>query len=275
MVATLDTASTKLKVEVLPTAELLELSRKRTLRTLSRLVNDTFAAHGHPNDNGDTVPGALFTKKRLVYDEEFGERMGPRALTAICTDETLLDETDVEAGTAVNHARVGKYGKIVATGSVCPWKGRTVDLVRSVREAMNAQAKSNAKIPDVPEHQLAKVGQVLAKDAAPQLPDSWNWEIKICSSSDDPRYRGRGLMIKCVDALLAELKSQQATMRASGDSAGDLPIKLWITSLDGTGNTEYWLRRGFTRVGEAEVAPPGTWTSTREISLSTLCKVVE
>ena len=82
-------------------------------------------------------------------------------------------------------------------------------------------------------------------------------------------------MIKCVDDLVTALRGQQAVMREAGDPTGDLPIKLWSTSLEGTGNTEYWVRRGFVRVGEAEVAPAGTWESTRDITICTLSKTVE
>lgn len=270
-------APLNLKIEVTPTSALLDSSRKKTLRKLCSLINDTFAAHGHPRDNGETTPGALFSCKRLTHDEELAEKMGPEALTAICTDENLQDG-DADNGHTINHhqqEQTGRYGKIVATASLKLWKGKTVDIARSVEDAMNAQRDTSAKLAELTNKDLAQAKQTLAKTSADELLDSWNWEVKLCSSSDDPRYRGRGLMVKCVDALVAELKAQQAAMRRAGDPTGNLPIKLWSTSLEGTGNTEYWMRRGFVRVGEAEVAPAGTWMSTRDITLSTLCKVVE
>lgn len=264
-----ETPSMKLSIEVIPSKDLLEPSRRKTLRTLSRLINDTFALHGHPKDNGEVDPGALFTRKRLIHDEELVEGMHPTALTAIVIDETLQD-TDTTNG----QSPTGMYGNIVATGSVMPFKAKLMDLERAAREALKTQTTVVEFPPKVTEEQLLAASQTLKNDTATHLAGHWNWEIKLCSSSDDPRYRGKGLMIRCVDALVAQLKSQQAVMRKNGDPTGNLPIKLWSTSLEGTGNTEYWIRRGFEMVGEAEVAPAGTWTSTREISISTLSKVV-
>lgn len=266
-----ETPSMKLKIEVIQSKELLQPSNKKLLRTLSRLINDTFALHGHPKDNGETKPGALFISKRLMRDEEFPERMGPVALTAICYDESLQDGDAVDG-----KGQTGQYGNIVATGSVYPFKGKMADLERSAREAMNAQMTTNdTKSLNITDQEVHQVGKALANETAVQLLGHWNWEVKLCSSSDEPQYRGRGLMIRCVDALIAQLKSQQASMRDLCDPTGDMPIKLWITSLDGTGNTEYWIRRGFAMVGEADIAPAGMWTSTRDISISTLSKVVE
>lgn len=278
-----------LKIRIVQTTTLLSPANKTLLRTLSRLINDSFSYHGHPNDAGENKPGALFTRKRLVTDEEFPERLGPQALTAICIDESLHTEDGNDP------SRTGKYGDIVATGSICPFRGRTVDLERSAREALAAQQASEVITTngtngitnnEISKTQFSEASTSLANATSRQLDLSThsNWEIKLCSSLESPKYRGKGLMISCVDALVARLREQQQQQRQQAtapDSDGEhdrplanLPIKLWITSLEGTGNTEYWLRRGFEMVGEVDVAPEGTWTSTREIRISTLSKVV-
>lgn len=274
MVPAVEKASTNLKIEILSASELLDPARKDLLRSLCRLINDAFSAHGHPKDNGDQLPGALFVRKRLILDEELPEGLGPEALLAFCTDDTLQD-----SNSNGNSSQIGatRSSSVVATASLQPWKGKAVDIARSAQEALDAQLEKSQdiKLADVTEHEVTQLGHSLAKDTVSELSDSWNWEVKLCASSEDLQYRGRGLITRCLDELVARLRSRQITMRSLGDPKGDLPIKLWSTSLEGTGNTEYWLRRGFKRAGEADLAPQGTWTSTRDISISTLWKMVE
>lgn len=276
-----DSTQTNLKIKVFLASDLLDSSQKATLRSLCRLINNSFAPHGHPNDNGDMPPQALFLRKRIINDEDLPNEMGPEALTAICTDETLQEDTDIDGGIQLNgqHQRAGR---IVATASLKLWKGKVIDLARSMQNTVNNQAQRDSAqsgLPEPSDQALSSAEQVLAKPS--NTPQTWDWEVKVCASTNDPRYRGRGLITHCVDALVAELRRQQAAMRdaksksESADSRAHLPIKLWSTSLEGTGSTEYWIRRGFVKVGEAEVAPTGTWMSTRDIAICTLTKMVE
>lgn len=273
-----------LKIEVFPTSDLLDPSRKETLRNLCRLINDSFAAHGHPKDNGDTTPNALFLRKRIMKDEELPGEIGPEALTAICIDETFQEDGDSEKELKVN----GQYqrpGKIVATASLKLWKGKVIDLARSIQNTVNDQAQrdpAQSALSEPSDQALSSAEQIISRpsNSSPSAASSstaWDWEVKLCASTNDPRYRGRGLITHCIDMLVAELRRQQTVMRGSQstDPRADLPIKLWSTSLEGTGNTEYWIRRGFVKVGEAEVAPAGTWMSTRDITICTLAKVIE
>ncbi|KAF1827698.1 uncharacterized protein K489DRAFT_428020 [Dissoconium aciculare CBS 342.82] len=90
-----------------------------------------------------------------------------------------------------------------------------------------------------------------------------DWEVALCAADPDPRHHHRGLVSKCLAALVQHLRTR----------AEDGSMVLWISALLGVGSVEYWQRRGFVMQGEPDVAAVGTWDSVAPFSIATLKRV--
>lgn len=279
------TPSASYRIEMINPAELLNPSRQNLLHSLNDLINDAYLVHGHPRNNRET--GSLYTEMRINGDDQLVHELGSKGLLAICFDDNLPDTHtkrqhrthfgDPSLTVFGEPYRPGKYGRIVATASLKPWKGKTVDVFRRAQQelAANGTAQNGASNVPMNDMDLAKVANQIHDTKDAEHAKTWDWEVAACASVDDPRYRGQGLMIKCLDALVERLVDQRNAFRKLGDPQGDLQVKLWSSALESSGNTEYWMRRGFVKEGEADVAPKGLWSATREIKIQTLSKVVE
>lgn len=73
-------------------------------------------------------------------------------------------------------------------------------------------------------------------------------------------------MIKYLDTLVSHLENELVGM----------PIRLWLVTLEGSGNIEYWTRRGFNKIGAPYVVPGRhvRWTSAREFVLQNMNKTL-
>jgi GNAT superfamily N-acetyltransferase len=131
-----------------------------------------------------------------------------------------------------DRAAPGDVERIMAVACVKPWKGRVVvdsTLERSEREQLGPR----------------------------------DWEVALCAADSEPRYRRKGLVSKCVTALVQHLQA-----RTSG-----VPVVLWVSALVNVGSVEYWERRGFIQQGEPDLAAIGTWGSVAPFRIATLKRV--
>lgn len=264
-------------IEIIRPAELLDPLRKGLLDNLNYLINDAYVVHGHPRHNEER--DSFYTSDRISSEDQLILELGPDGLLAICTDGTSSNALPVSNSRRVfgEPYHPGKYGKLVATASLKPWKGKIVDVFQQAQQVLDKHgttqgAHSNLPLSDL---ELSKVTSEILGSGIDNRTGTWNWEVAACASVNDTRYRGQGLMIQCLDALVAKLVAQRSASREAGQPRGDVRIKLWSSALVGSGNIEYWTRRGFVKEGEADVAPKGLWTATRDFKIQTLSKVVK
>ncbi|KAJ9656389.1 hypothetical protein H2198_004967 [Neophaeococcomyces mojaviensis] len=257
-----------LKIEIIPTTELFNPLRKSLLHNLNDLLNDAYI----PTDlaaiaTTDEISQPVFSRSRIQHEDQLAQELGTDGLIAVCTDTDLSDVARDTTSWQVDLTqtyRVSKYGNLVATASVTPWKGREVE--RFLQTLKEAKQHEGTHVND-PEVTVVKENIIVKANGEENA--TWNWEVKTCASCNDPKYRGKGLMVHCVDALVKELLSRQHELGKSSR------LKLWITAVDGSANPGYWMRRGFKKEGEADVAPKGLWGSNREFSIQTLSKIIE
>lgn len=265
---------TNYRIETISPAQLLDPSRRDLLCNLNNLLNDAYFVHGNPREDGEA--GLISAHLRIRSEDQLVHELGPEGYLAVCFDDSLPGtptKRQSQPGAASKEPYApGSYGKVVATASLKPFKGKTVDVfLRTQQELAKSQMTQNGTS-DAQEHSPVT-------DDTPNTPldertKTWDWEVAACASVNDPRYRGQGLMVQCLDELVAKLVARRDSFKEARDPRGDLQVKLWSSSLDGSGNTEYWIRRGFVKEGEPDVAPKGVWTSTVEFKIQTLSKVV-
>jgi len=260
-------------------ADLLNPARQDLLYKLNSLVNDAYFVHGHPREDGGTGP--LYTEMRISAHDQLVHELGPHGLLAVCFDDNLPEMHMPRKSRSETLAGApyvpGKYGNIVATASLKPFKGKTIDVFRRAQQQLAKNKPSNGDSSDMPPLTKAEFLNAAGGDFSMEIDQhnkTWNWEVAACASVNDAKYRGQGLMIRCLNALVEELIARRNTIREAHNAGGELQVKLWSSSLDGSGNTEYWIRRGFVEEGPPDVAPKGVWTSTREFRIQTLSKIV-
>jgi ribosomal protein S18 acetylase RimI-like enzyme len=134
----------------------------------------------------------------------------------------------------LDRSATGDTERVVAVACVKPWKGRVV------------------------------VDTTLEQTKREQ-PGRHDWEVALCAADPDPRYRGQGLVSRCVAAMIQRLQAS-----TSGE-----PVVLWISALVNVGSAEYWERRGFIQQGEPDLAATGTWDSVAPFRIATLKRVHE
>lgn len=268
---------TNYRIETISPAELLDPSRRDLLCDLNNLLNDAYFVHGNPRENGEA--GLISSHLRIRSEDQLVHELGPEGCLAVCFDDSLPDTqaerrslTETVLGEPYAPA---KYGRIVATASLKPFKGKTVDVFRRAQQKQATDHTTQNGVSDAPSNDP----DLLTVTKTPNTPidertKTWNWEVAACASVNEPRYRGQGLMVRCLDELVDKLVARRDAFKEAQNPRGGLQVKLWSSSLDGSGNTEYWIRRGFIKEGKPDVAPKGVWTSTREFKIQTLSKVV-
>jgi len=263
------------RIEIISPPDLLNPSQQSLRSELNNLINDVYVVHGHPRSYGGN--GTMYTELRINSDDQLVHELGPEGLLAICFDESLPEAPPQRQVQPVfgEPYQPGKYGKVVATASLKPWKGKTVDLFRRAQLALVKESPALDVVSETPLSDL-ELSQVTNKIQVTdnEYQTSWDWEVSLCASVNDPKYRGQGLMIRCLDALVAKLVAHRNTLVGTKDPRGGLQVKLWSTALDGSGNTEYWMKRGFVKEGELDVAPKGLWSATRVFKIQTLSMIV-
>ena len=249
--------------------DLLFPTKKSLLHNINNLINDIYSIHGHPDVYGKYHGhDQLFTEPRITAEDQLVHELGPEGFIAVCVDNSLPSNGGgVPSVSAPDEYYAGKYGQVVAVASVKPWKGKTTELYKQAM--MSRGGSGNTTVNDF---ELAKFGKEYLAESR-HTSSTWDWELSTCASVNEARYRGQGLIIRAVDVLVTRLRSQQEQFRATRDRRGTLPIKLWSTALAGSGNIEYWMRRGFIKEGSPDHAPKGMWTSTRDFEIQVLSKV--
>lgn len=262
----------RFQVEVLPPSELLKSSRRTLLSHINDFLNDLYSVHGHPRRSGELPPNHMYSGMRISSEDQLVHELGDSGLIAVCLDKELDDEPSqaLRKIEKFDGTQPGMYGKVVAISGLKPWKGNLVRFYLRLQELKGQD--ETASLDDLQLRQLAKQYALSANNhAAP----TWDWEVTTTCSINSPRYRGQGLVIRCVDALIEAIQARQASLKATDDPMGGLPLKLWSTTLEGSGSTEYWLRRGFIREGVIDDAPAGVWSSIKPFQVSTLSKLVD
>lgn len=154
------------------------------------------------------------------------------------SEDQLIAELGDQGMAAIAFDTTSELHAPVAIACVKPWKGKLIDLWHK-------------------QH-----GAVHARDSYTPGPN--DWEVATCVSKRSPQYRGKGLVVQCLDAVYGHLRQIR---ELSGQ-----PITLWITALEGVGNVEYWHRRGFSRYGAVDDAPVGLWGARCPFQIGTLKK---
>lgn len=210
---------------------LLEDSNHELLSKINHLLNTTYH---QPDLSGHNSKPLTFSKDRIQTRDQLVHELGPQGLICVAVDTSIIQS--------------GGASDIVACASLKPYKGSPVSQWRR-RTMENGRPDVDAR----PDHGLTRPGS------------GGSWEVATCASRDDPRYRGVGLVSRCVDVIVAELLRSRA---------GQQPVKLYVSALHESGRPEYWERRGFLRQGEPEHAPAGVWGSNESFRIATLTKVV-
>ena len=250
--------------------DLLNPAKNPLLHNINNLINVIYSVHGHPDAYGKYHGhDQLYTEPRIIVEDQLVHELGPEGFVAVCIDDSLPSNSgSVPSVSSPTEYHVGKYGQVVAVASVKPWKGKVTELYKQAM--MSRDASGNTVVHDL---ELAKLGKEYLAELRRTSP-TWDWELSTCASVNEARYRGQGLITRSVDALVERLRGQQERYRAVGDRRGTLPIKLWSTALAGSGNIEYWTRRGFITEGGLDQAPKGMWTSTRDFEIQVLSKIL-
>lgn len=258
-----------LQIEVVKPTDLLQPARKGLLANINNLLNDVYGKLGHPKRNGELPPNHAYVNLRIETEDQLVHELGEDGLMAICTDDRLPDEPsqDLKNEEKFDGTQPGMYGKVVAVAGLKPWKGNLLKFYLRMQELK--ESGDNGSLGDL---ELAKLAKKHALSEKTEGAETWDWEVTTCGSIDSPVYRRQGLIIQCMDSLTKTIKERRDSLKAAGDPVGNLPVKLWSTTLEGSGNTEYWLRRGFVRVGDPDAAPVGLWSSLRSFEIQTLSK---
>ncbi|KAK5077440.1 hypothetical protein LTR24_009654 [Lithohypha guttulata] len=265
-------------IETISPADLLDPSRRDLLCDLNKILNDAYFVHGNPRENGEA--GLISSHLRIRSQDQLVHELGPEGYLAICFDDSLPDtqaqRQSLDGPVLGGRYMPGKYGRIVATASLKPFKGKTVDVFRRAQQEPAVDHSTHNGVSDAPlnDPDLSTMTNKTPNTPIDERTKTWNWEIAACASANGPRYRGQGLMVRCLDELVHKLVARRDAFKEAQDPRGNLQVKLWSSALDGSGNTEYWIRRGFIKEGEPDVAPKGVWTSTTEFKIQTLSKVV-
>jgi hypothetical protein len=212
------------------------------LPELNTLINGAYTARDRSCYGAEN----LFSGPRLESLDQLLLEMGSSGLLAVAFDTLPDEQGSQEQG----------HHHPVAVAGIKPWKGRAVDLWE-LQKAKSA---------------LQGTHQTMASDQNPATAGATSpndWEVSVCASRNDPQYRRQGLVMRCLDVLLQQLR---ASRLQSGVS--ESPISLWVTALEGVGNVEYWQRRGFVMQGETQTAPAGLWGAYRPFKIGTLKKTV-
>ena len=265
--------SEQLLIKVYRAEDLLVPEFDQTLSHINQLINDSY----DPSHRGqqkklpiDSNAQLLFPQHRISSKGQLALELGKQGLVAICLDESLpaSSKDNAKAHDLQDFEHIERYGKVVAVASVKPWTTKGV-LLFARSKAQQANSDGHA-INDV---ELAR----LTKDLAAEMsysPLTWNWEISTCATADTARYRGKGLMMKCVDSLTKGINQRHVELKKSGDPKGDMPIQLWVAARVGSTTPDYWRRRGFVNEGPPDVAPKGMWASTKDFQIQTLRKLI-
>lgn len=266
-------SETRFRIEVIQASELAKPNRSQQLPHINELINDAYWISGHPDESGQYAEnhfGPKYTSKRIQSENQIVGELGEVGLFAICTDESIAIASDEHSPASKGPTRYspGKYGNIVAVASMKPWAGKRVLLFQKVRAQAELSDNNDGSGGNLQIQDLVKQSLADQRHAA----RAWEWEISTCATADGAQYRGKGLMTKCVDALIEHLRFLQKQLRESGDPRGGLPIHLWVTALVGSPNPSYWARRGFVNDGPPDAAPKGMWTSLSAFEIQTMKK---
>lgn len=93
--------------------------------------------------------------------------------------------------------------------------------------------------------------------------DGRDWEIAPAASLRDPKYRKKGLVDRCLQALYTRLLAQV--------EAG--PVRLHMVVLEDL-NAEYWKRKGYKQDGERWLIPKGRWHKLHEYVVIDMLKEI-
>ncbi|KEF53940.1 uncharacterized protein A1O9_09735 [Exophiala aquamarina CBS 119918] len=99
--------------------------------------------------------------------------------------------------------------------------------------------------------------------------DGRDWEIAPAASHRDPKYRKKGLVDRCLQAVYAHLLAQAGT----GAEAGPRPVRLHMTVLEDL-NAEYWKRKGYKQDGDRWLIPKGRWHKFHEYTVIDMLKEI-
>lgn len=230
--------------------------RDAFLPQLNDLINNAFASQ----DRSIYGDKDLFTKYRIKVQDQLLLEIGSAGLLAIAFDIGRDDQGSISLDDAV----LSGY-RPVAIACIKPWKGRAIDLWK-VQKVTEPGMAAN----------LAQLFQGPATDEnSAELLKQRNWEVCMCASRSGSRYRGQGLVTRCVDAVLQRLQTLRRQASSEGTLYQEEPLRLWVTVLEGVGNVEYWQRRGFERQGGPEDAPAGLWAASGPFKIGTLRKVLD
>jgi len=264
------TLNPNFKIEIIPGPALLDPARRSLLHNLNDLLNDAYATSKAATTVPNNTSQSLFSKSRIRTEDQLVQELGTTGLIAICTDTSLPEFARDTQQWSINLTRgysPGKYGNVVATAALAPWKGGVVEnFLRALAVTKQQQGEAT---------DIVAVADVHAKvfgDSSKSSEATSDWEVKTCASCDDPVYRGKGLITHCIDALI---KRFLAELRKSDDGRSHVsatPIKLWLSTREGY-NSQYWTRRGFV-TERVDVAPIGVWGSIEEFKIVTLTKTI-
>ena len=90
-----------------------------------------------------------------------------------------------------------------------------------------------------------------------------DWEIGPAASRNDPRYRKKGLVDRCLNVLYDALL----------DRSGAKTLTLWMKVVENL-VADFWRKKGFAQVGPRWIIPRGEWHRDQEFILIDMCKVV-
>lgn len=221
------------------------------LSELNVLINEAYSGQDYSSYGGE----ALFSGLRIKSHDQLVHELGSAGIIALAFDARHDEQTNKASDDAAK-----PKDQLVAVGAIKPWKGKTVDLW----EAQKAESVAKGV------NDIMADPESTADEHSSKLLERMDWEINACASRKDPRYRGQGLVTRCLDVLVRYL--QESRRQAFKESVPE--ISLWITALEGVGNVEYWQRRGFVRQGEPDDAPVGLWGAKRPFKIGTLRKTV-
>lgn len=207
------------------------------------------------------------------------------------------DSNAAAAATSTNKSKKQENDKkkIVAIASIKRWKGSV--LKRHYQSLSSEASSSTSSSPAFPVGSQYPPPSILSDTLItdPEPEKYLEWEIATCASVNDVQYRGKGLISRLNAILLAELQKkfndnynntskERKTTQLNDDSSAiqdenndetQLPIRLWVSALGGSINKDYWIKRGYTVLGDkADVAPPGVWGNAADVQIWTLNKVV-
>ncbi|KAK5941189.1 hypothetical protein PMZ80_006466 [Knufia obscura] len=256
---------------------------------INALINNAYKSQDRSSYGAQPfLPG-----RRIHSRDQLASELGGEGMVAVAF--AANDDADV-------NIRIGKGGEVfqvpetevdvepksadirrshpVAIACIKPWKGRAIDLWRAAQTNPSGSDFDNRAVEEVAvstsrsdtDSSPKKLSlDEHIKPATGITTITQDWEVCICASINDPRYRGQGLVTQCIDVLMQELLKR---IHGTATAAGPTTISLWATALEGVGNVEYWTRRGFVRQGVAEDAPVGLWGAIRPFRVGTLRKVV-